>query len=416
MGKRMKKSFYNIEIRENGTNLVFNTKTRACVFLDNTEMEAYNNLQGEVADSLVKLGFWVESNCNEQENVLKIIQDNIERDANNIRSHTIYTTTYCNAHCYYCFENNLKKESMTANTAIDVANYIIRKQGNAKKLYVIWFGGEPLLNTNVIDIISSEIKKQLPAGVEYRSSIYTNGILFSDELIKHSIEEWNLKAVQVTIDGLKQTYERVKGFNLDNSFDDVVNRISAVANAGLRVQVRVNYDETNFNEVLELIEFLKNKYMQYNNVFVYAYKIFKPENEDNSKNNSVDYDFIIFKKLVETGFCQDILESIKGNMNTCIAGSEYSTLYLPSGQIIKCDRDCKSVVGDIYGNINDLEMRKWINNRINSMCYQCKMLPLCGGGCIYEFINGKKGCMISEDLVKRKLQYYIEYINSNCSN
>lgn len=81
---------------------------------------------------------------------------------------------------------------------------------------------------------------------------------------------------------------------------------------------------------------------------------------------------------------------------------------MPNGDIIKCDRDCSSIVGSIYGDLNTDEINRWKNNRLNSKCYDCRTLPLCGGGCIYEFLNGKNGCMCSESLIYKKLQYYIE--------
>lgn len=405
--KIMKKSMYNIEVKHKDKNLIFNTKTRNCIILDNDEWTKYEGISADYEKELSDLGIYVNDFDDEYEETVDIINANIARDKETIRSHTIYATTYCNAHCHYCFEDSFVRESMSLQTANKIVDYILGKQGNSKKLYVIWFGGEPLLNVNVIDVIAKELKKSLPSDVEFRSSIYTNGVLFSDKLIEHAIAEWNLKAVQITIDGLKTTYENIKGYNFDNGFDLVIERIRAIIKAGIRIQIRINYDDNNVNEILELIGVLSDVLPQKKDVVVYANKIFRTDT-DNSKEFSAVNDFTIFKKLVECGFCGDILGSIKNNFNTCLAGGEYSKLYLPSGYIIKCDRDCKSIVGYLDGETNQDELNKWKDNRINVMCRDCKVFPLCGGGYIYEFINGKKGCMNSEELVTMKLQYYLD--------
>lgn len=405
----MRKSKYNIEIIQKDKNLIYNTKTRNCIILDDFEWKLYNDVSAVLAKELFDLGIYVDDILDEYEEIVNIINSNIARDKNNIRSHTIYTTTFCNAHCHYCFEEKFNRESMSLQVANKIIDYILKSQGDAKKLYVIWFGGEPLLNVNVIDKISKELKKRLPIDVDFRSSIYTNGVLFSDELIEQATIDWNLKAVQITIDGLKTTYENIKEYNFENAFELVINRILAIIEAGIRMQIRINYDDTNINEVLELIEYLKNQLPSKKGVFVYANKIFTNDT-DNNRTGCIENEFFIFKKLVECGFCEDILGSIKNNFNTCLAGSEYSTLYLPSGDIIKCDRDCKSVVGDVYGKINQEEVKKWKDNRINSLCKMCKVFPLCGGGCIYEFLRDKKGCMTSYELIKMKLQYYLDTI------
>lgn len=412
----MKKSYYNFLVHHKDKHLIFNARSRACVVLDDEEFDNYmRNLNTDFSQDLYNMGFLVKNDLNEQKEALNTIKSNIDRDKKYIRSHTVYTTTFCNAHCEYCFEASFHREHMDRDVARKVAKYILQKQGEAKKLYIIWFGGEPLLNIEVIDIISEEIKRYLPSDVEFRSSIYSNGILFSDRIIEHAINAWNLKAVQITIDGLKDTYEHIKKYGTENSFEKVLDRIKTIAIAGLRVQVRLNYDENSCEEILKLIEYLKNDLGQYSNIFVHAHKVFL-HNTDNSKIASAEYDFLIFKKLVECGFYTDVLDTIKGNMNTCLAGGEYSWLYLPNGDIIKCDRDYGSIVGNIYGGLNTDELSRWKNNRLNSKCYNCKTLPLCGGGCIYEFLNGKNGCMCSELLIYKKLQYYIEKIYQNDYN
>ena len=237
--------------------------------------------------------------------------------------------------------------------------------------------------------------------------MYTNGFFLTEERIAHAIAEWNLKAVQITLDGMKATYENIRRFNVTNAFERVVDNIRNLLNASLRVQLRLNYDKATLSETLELIEYLSSEFGGYQDLYVYAYQVFSDQNSDNSKKASEDSDILILKKLIECGFCTDILATIKGNMNVCLAGGEYSRLYLPNGNIIKCDRAMDSVVGDINDSIDSEELAKWYDNRLPAKCHACKLLPVCGGGCIYEFLHGKSGCMNSETAIKKKLQHYM---------
>lgn len=405
----MKDSYYNLEIAYKGNYCVFNTRTGACIILNESEYNAFKNRKMVGAtDRLHELGIFVEDSLDEIQLVMDTIKNNILRDKEQIRSHTIYTTTFCNAHCPYCFENSFSRESMSERTALDVAQYIINQQNEAKKLYIIWFGGEPMLNPKVMDIISEKIDKELSQSVEFRTSMYTNGLLLTKEWAEYAKWKWHLKSVQVTLDGMKETYENVKQFGVVNAFERVIDNIKDMLDVGLRVQIRLNYDESTFLETLDFIEQLKLKFKGLKKIYVYAYKIFCEENIDNSKQATTDYDFAILEKLIECGFCEDILSTISRNMNTCLAGGEYSRLYLPNGEIIKCNRAMDSVVGNINGAVYEDEVNKWRNHRLNENCRKCKILPMCGGGCIYEFLNGKNGCMNSEIAIKQKLQYYMK--------
>lgn len=146
------------------------------------------------------LGIYVPDDINETQLVLNRINESIENDFHAIRSHTVFATTNFNARCPYCFENGVAKKNMSEQTARDVAEYILSNQGEAKKLYVIWFGGEPMLNVKAADTIAATIKSSISNDVEFRSSMYTKGYLFSEEAIEHAICYWNLKAAQITLD------------------------------------------------------------------------------------------------------------------------------------------------------------------------------------------------------------------------
>ena len=82
----------------------------------------------------------------------------------------ILTTTKCNAKCFYCHEAGIPKMSMSSKVADDVLDYIL-KHGSSK-IHVMWYGGEPLINMQIIDRISEGLIKH---EVEFNSSMISNG-------------------------------------------------------------------------------------------------------------------------------------------------------------------------------------------------------------------------------------------------
>lgn len=405
----MKRSYYNIEYAQEGLHAIFNTMTMSCVLLNSEEYKLYcMETDSELSDHLFRLGIYVDDDLDEKKHGLMLFKESIERDKKSLRSYTIYTTTSCNAKCPYCFENQFAKENMSMETALAIANRIVKNQGTAKKLYIIWFGGEPLLNTKIIDIISEEVRKKIEDGIDFRASIYTNGFLFDKDLISHAISLWNLKAVQITLDGLKQTYETTKQFKAKDAFDKVIANTHLLLKSGLRVQMRLNYDYRTFEEILDLIDFLKTEFNEYNNLYVYTHRIFLNQYSDNSECATADFDAQMNSKLMKCGFRKSSFDVIKRKTGPCLAGGEYSEMFLPNGNIIKCNRDVRSVISTVTGEAHSEELNKWDNNRLNPACFNCKLLPLCGGGCIFEFLQGKKGCMISENLIYSILKEHIE--------
>ena len=138
--------------------------TKELLSLDAEEISSLDNEDYSVDDpiivELIKKWFLVPVNYNE-----KKLSDQICALAKavtlkpGINSCNIFTTTACNARCFYCFEAGAKKRTMTGETAISVADYIIDNCID-NKITLQWFGGEPLCNHKVIDIICNKLKEK----------------------------------------------------------------------------------------------------------------------------------------------------------------------------------------------------------------------------------------------------------------
>lgn len=407
----MKESRYNISVEYGGNWLVYNLLKFTCVILNSDEYCKFKNGRSfEYSRQLYEMGFYVDNNYDEIKEAFYYIRRNTDQRNQNFRKQRIYTTLACNARCPYCFEKGSICSHMSLETAKKVSQYIQKKQGKASKLAITWFGGEPLLNTAVIDFISKDLCSGLGPNLDYSSFMITNGLLFNETLIQKAVHEWKLEGTQITLDGLKGTYEKVKGFATSDAFEQVIKNIHLLLNNGIKVKVRVNFDCNNFNEILALIDFLGSEFRNCNDLFVYGHKIMSDKNADNSKFASADYDILIWDKIREAGFCSDILETIKSNLISCTAGSLYNEMFLPNGDIGKCAQAIAK--GDIVGSLEtgayNNKVSKWCCSLLNGVCTDCILLPICGGGCIYEFLQGKNGCFVSEKLLRHKLLCYLK--------
>ena len=197
-----------------------------------------------------------------------------------ITQYTILTTTGCNARCFYCFEKGMKRVTMTAETASKVVRYIVAHRGN-EQVWLLWFGGEPLVNAKVIDQICTELREQ---GVPFRSRVISNGYLFDADMMQHAKDLWQLQRVQITLDGTEQTYNRVKDYVYRgvNAFERVLQNIGMLTAAGIDVRIRLNVDKHNIGEMADLVELLHQRFGTNEHLSIYSIDLYGERSPENN--------------------------------------------------------------------------------------------------------------------------------------
>ena len=174
-----------------------------------------------------------------------------------INSYVIMTTLDCNARCFYCYEKGALRIPMTEKIAIATSEYIRSHSNNKVKL--TWFGGEPLLNTVIIDLICQKLND---FGISYFSHIITNGLLITRDIVDKAINVWKLKRVQITLDGTEQVYLRAKAYVNSQGFEfqTVLDNIEVLLNSKIAVNIRLNQDAYNTEDLLTLLVLLHNRF------------------------------------------------------------------------------------------------------------------------------------------------------------
>jgi len=404
----MKISKYNFTIEKDDFVLIYNSASGNCLIVSKNEFELFStlNCNEDKKAQYYKLGFYVPQNTDETQLLINNCKTNLQNRRK--KKYRILTTTLCNAKCPYCYEKGIDNITMTEDVAISVADFILSQSSNDKSIEIEWFGGEPLLNTKAIDTITNRILNKKSPEIKFYASIVTNGFLIDNTIAQKMKNNWRIYQAQITLDGLPEEYERVKQLG-KHSFEKVIDNINLLSNLDIKVNIRLNFDDKNINKMKELIKYLST--LNFNkNVSVYPAKIndMKQRETFTFENETIE----IHKQLHESKFLQK-LQLLPRTMKTpCAAVHKGYFTINANGLIYKCERkfNTKSSVGNCK-DINSLnldEIKKWEDNNLPYKCHECKLLPICWGGCIYERINGLDNCGFTVPIVENNLKIILE--------
>lgn len=385
--RRMK---YTIEAFANNHVLLYNSLTSELLAFKAGELEGIldERFSNKDYEHLIKNYYLVPDTFNEEvlcKNLNDLLRTFYETSAQGqpITNYTILTTTECNARCFYCYESGRAIIRMTEEIAEKVAEFIIK---NAKKhpVNIRWFGGEPLCNHRVIDLVSLRLKE---SGIIFNSSMVTNGFLFDESIVQKAVFDWNLKRIQITLDGTEKTYNRVKNYVYKdvNSFKIVIDNIKHILDAGIQLRIRMNADLHNIPDLYKLVDYICEKYGHYNNISMYSRLIFENTGFNKSLSQSAKEDrflknlelntYISKKGMFEMATLDNYLR-----YNQCMADDPTSIVILPNGKCGRCEHFSDShFIGDIYGSdFNKSEYAYFRKQRQEiEKCLSCPIRPSC---------------------------------------
>ena len=373
---RMIKYVVEKEVEEG--HLLFNTFTKELLLL--TREEYHDRLENEYLRSN---WFVVPQQIDEREfveltrSIIRSLQKNY------ISSYTILTTTDCNARCFYCYERGCAKVTMDEETAQKTADYII-KNCAGHKVWITWFGGEPLCNMQVIDTISKRLQE---AGVPYGSKIYSNGYLFDRDAAEKAAGLWNLRSLHISLDGTETVYNKVKAYiHKDGSaYQRVLKNIEGLLAVGIGVTVRLNVDLYNADNMMELVDELTARFGGRKGIDVYVTPIYdesKPQTERYSEENLKR----LYEKLqkikdkIEAGLTYSKFSKldVKVALSCCMADDDHATIVMPDGNLTPCNH-----VGEYIGHVASPERdEKLIASWKEPLeqipeCQDCVLYPNC---------------------------------------
>lgn len=310
-------------------------------------------------------------------------------------SYIILTTTSCNARCDYCYEKDLtKKEFMTLDTAEKVVQFILKtKNPEKEEIRIQWFGGEPLLNTQVIEYIHSRLKKH---NIKTNTHIVTNGYLLTNDVVER-LNDWGVRHIQITIDGTKEKYNKIKNYVYSDidAFLTVVNNIHNVLNkTNTKISIRFNASNDNIFHLYDDVLYFQEEFKEYENkkIDFYVAPLFQLINDDSEIVDGYDEELERLKEIVRVGGTEryynknssvGVLKRDNINHN-CMAFGGIAVSITPNGNFTPCEHCIENdIIGNITDGVTDISViEKWNTfNDITKINYclesKCPYHPMC---------------------------------------
>ncbi len=361
--------------------LLWNTLTLGLVWINNLSVKDWtdNHLDSNLISLLRSQWFYVPVFFNEPL-FLKHLLCQYKKVQAKRTKYTILTTLYCNANCAYCYERHgdFIRKSMTDSIAHKVAKFVNdTRKGNKIKLE--WIGGEPLLNPNAIDLICGDLRNY---EINFESSLVSNGLLLNEDLINQALNRWNLKSIQITIDGTEKVYNDTKNYSGDiaNPFNNILNNIAEIFKANIYLSIRLNLSYTNVHDLERLIWLLIKSFPDKSQYLIYVSLLEQEmhcDNQEKLRQNLSNWIYLN-KILSDEGFIQWPLDS-NWPINKCIADNENCHVISPVGNLYRCEEiSATDVIGHIdTGITNSKKVAKWKITNKTCECDDCLINPVC---------------------------------------
>ena len=149
-----------------------------------------------------------------------------ERSGNVIKALCLHVAHTCNLNCSYCFASQGKYHGDRALMSFEVGKralvFLVENSGTRTNLEVDFFGGEPLMNWDVVKqlvLYARSIEKEKHKN--FRFTLTTNGMLIDDDVIDFANKE--MSNVVLSLDGRKEIHDRLRvDYAGNGSYDKIV--------------------------------------------------------------------------------------------------------------------------------------------------------------------------------------------------
>ncbi len=130
-----------------------------------------------------------------------------------IKALCLHVAHTCNLNCSYCFASQGKYHGERALMSFEVGrralDFLVENSGTRRNLEVDFFGGEPLMNWQVVkDLVAYARSIEKDAGKNFRFTLTTNGVLLDDEVTEFCNRE--MHNVVLSLDGRKEVNDRFR--------------------------------------------------------------------------------------------------------------------------------------------------------------------------------------------------------------
>lgn len=316
----------------------------------------------------------------------------------------------CNLACQYCFaeegEYHGRRALMSFEVGKKALDFLIANSGNRRNLEVDFFGGEPLMNWEVVkQLVEYGRSKEKEYNKNFRFTMTTNGVLLNDEIMDYCNRE--MSNVVLSLDGRKEVNDKMRPFRGGKgSYDLIVPKFQKFAEMrGDRdYYVRGTFTRHNLDFSKDVTEFADLGFRSMSIEPVVA----KPEEEYAIREEDLpqimeEYDHLaeeyIKRKKEGRGF-NFFHFNIDLNQGPCVAkrlsgcgsGTEYLAV-TPWGDLYPCHQFVgqeEFLLGNVDTGVTNERIRdefKLCNVYAKDKCRDCFARFYCSGGCAANSYN-----------------------------
>lgn len=316
----------------------------------------------------------------------------------------------CNLACRYCFAGEGEYHGHRALMSLEVGkkalDFLVANSGNRVNLEVDFFGGEPLMNWDVVKgIVEYGRSLEEPHNKKFRFTLTTNGVLLNDEIMEFANRE--MANIVLSIDGRKEIHDKMRPFRGgQGSYDLIVPKFQKVAESReqTRYYVRGTFTHNNLDFSRDVLHLADLGFQQISVEPVVA----KPTDsyaltEEDLPKLMEEYDKLAVEMLrrrregkpfnffhfmidLEGGPC------VAKRLSGCGSGTEYLAV-TPWGDLYPCHQfvgDEKFLMGNVEEGVLREDIRdefKCCNVYAKEKCKNCFAKFYCSGGCAANSYN-----------------------------
>lgn len=394
----MQRSKYNILIPHKNAIIVYNTLWNTMIAIKKEKLtewglnESIPFVESKISPNVINILVGKKMIIDDSVNELSFIKSKLNETNNDNSKITIIIipTLGCNFNCWYCYEDHSKPSFMNDTDNIRIIALIKRIISDNKELKMVniqFFGGEPMLRyKKTIKPLLTSIKPLFEtANIAMFVSFTTNGYFFTNRNLEF-LTSYNLKTLQITIDGNKVRHNDVRfSYKGEDTYNIIIHNVKAALKFGIYVSIRINLSkETNLNVENLISDFSdipadRKKHLRFS-----IHKVWQAPSEVES--TVID----VVKSIRKNGFnCASFYSEPGSIWNSCYSDKKSTIIINPNGTLFKCtarDFNKQQIEGHLHksGSISWLPehyTRENISPFDNKECTNCPIFPICVGGC-----------------------------------
>ena len=337
----------------------------------------------------------------------------------------------CNLNCSYCFASQGKYHGERALMSYEVGkralDFLVENSGTRRNLEVDFFGGEPLMNFDVVkQLVAYARSIEKEKNKNFRFTLTTNGVLVDDDVIEFSNKE--MSNVVLSLDGRKEVHDRYRiDYAGNGSWEKIVPKFQKFVNArgGKNYYMRGTFTHANPDFLEDIKTMLNLGFSELSMEPVVAASddpaaltqedkpVVMKQYEDLAKlmleRDKEGKPFMFYHYMIDLKGGPCIYKRISG----CGSGTEYMAV-TPWGDLYPCHQfvgDEKFKLGDIWSGVNNKKIQDEFascNVYAREECRDCWARLYCSGGCAANAYHAtgsvkgvyKYGC----DLFKKRME------------